>query len=249
MSVRHSPLPRLEEWQRKLVESHKRYAISLANPYRPRWGDDAISTAYIGLVEAAARFDRSKDRAFTTYSIWWIRACLLELTMKDRGPVRIGKRRDDRIIYFGMARARRAVGDSAQDIANYLSEKHGLEIKTKDVERMKSRILGGDVEIDADTSTRTKDAKAALIYPDNPERQYEGEEGKHHIRGLLKILPERQQEIIRRRWMTDDPETFEEIGKDFGVSRERIRQLEVKAFERMKKECCRLGLESSLLET
>ncbi len=207
----------------RMVQAHLGLVIRIAMEFRHSGPsmEDLIQEGNLGLTIAARRFDPSRETRLATYATYWIRACMLEHVVRSHGPVRIGTTRSQRKIFFGLGRARRKL------------EREGEH---------------------ADAETLAE-ALGALIAEDapNPEDMVAGHEEddsrKMRLFEGLKVLDPRERAIIKARHMRQRPATLASLGKKFGISRERVRQLELRAKSKLRSFCGVRGGEPAALET
>lgn len=220
----------------RLVAAHLGLVIKIALEFRHSGPamEDLIQEGNLGLTIAARRFDPDRATRLATYATYWIRACMLEHVVRSHGPVRIGTTRSQRKIFFGLGRARRKLeGEGAVADSEHLAAALGVE--REDVESMTARLTGRDVSLDAPRSFDDRRPVAASLCEDhpNPEELVSGLEEDDQRRSMmyegLKVLDSRERAIIRARHMRQRPATLAYLGKKFGISRERVRQLELRA--------------------
>src|SRR4051794_17698669 len=228
----------------RLVAAHLGLVIRIALEFR-HWGpsmEALIQEGTLGLTIAARRFDPTRATRLATYATYWIRACMLEHVVRSHGPVRIGTTRSQRKIFFGLGRARRKLereGETAD--ASMLASALGVE--REDIESMTPRLTGHDVSLDAPRATDDRRELGALIAEDapNPEDVVAGVEEddsrKTRLFEGLKVLDPRERAIIKARHMRQRPATLASLGKKFGISRERVRQLELRAKAKLRVFC------------
>jgi len=228
----------------RLVQTHLGLVIRIAMEFRHSGPsmEDLIQEGNLGLTIAARRFDPTRETRLATYATYWIRACMLEHVVRSHGPVRIGTTRSQRKIFFGLGRARRKLereGESAD--AESLASALGVE--RSDIESMTPRLTGHDVSLDAPRATDDRREVGALIAEDspNPEDMVAGVEEedsrKCRLNEGLKVLDARERAIIKARHMRQRPATLASLGKKFGISRERVRQLELRAKAKLRIFC------------
>jgi RNA polymerase sigma-32 factor len=228
----------------RLVQTHLGLVIRIAMEFRHSGPsmEDLIQEGNLGLTIAARRFDPTRQTRLATYATYWIRACMLEHVVRSHGPVRIGTTRSQRKIFFGLGRARRKLereGESAD--AESLASALGVE--RSDIESMTPRLTGHDVSLDAPRATDDRREVGALIAEDspNPEDMVAGVEEedsrKCRLNEGLKVLDSRERAIIKARHMRQRPATLASLGKKFGISRERVRQLELRAKAKLRIFC------------
>ncbi|MBI4512436.1 MAG: sigma-70 family RNA polymerase sigma factor [Deltaproteobacteria bacterium] len=220
----------------RLVSAHMGLVIRIALEFRHSGPpmEDLIQEGNLGLTIAARRFDPNRRTRLATYATYWIRACMLEHVVRSHGPVRIGTTRSQRKIFFGLGRARRKLeceGETAD--AEHLASVLGVE--QGDIEAMTPRLTGRDISLDAPRGFDDRRPMAASLAEDamTPEEMIAGIQEDDHRRAQvyegLKVLDPRERAIIRARHMRQRPATLACLGKKFGISRERVRQLELRA--------------------
>jgi RNA polymerase sigma-32 factor len=220
----------------RLVAAHLGLVIKIALEFRHSGPsmEDLIQEGNLGLTIAARRFDPDRATRLATYATYWIRACMLEHVVRSHGPVRIGTTRSQRKIFFGLGRARRKL-ESEGEVADAEHLASELGVEREDVESMTARLTGRDVSLDAPRSYDDRRPLAASLCEElpNPEEMIAGMEEDTQRRSMmydgLKVLDSRERAIIRARHMRQRPATLAFLGKKFGISRERVRQLELRA--------------------
>jgi RNA polymerase sigma-32 factor len=228
----------------RLVEAHLGLVIRIAMEFRHSGPamEDLIQEGNLGLTIAARRFDPNRATRLATYATYWIRACMLEHVVRSHGPVRIGTTRSQRKIFFGLGRARRKL-ERDGTAANCESLATELGVLEEDVEAMQPRLTGRDVSLDAPRGFDDRRSVGATLAEDlpTPEDQVAGTE-EDDFRKItlfegLKVLDPRERAIIRARHMRQRPATLASLGKKFGISRERVRQLELRAKSKLRAYC------------
>jgi RNA polymerase sigma-32 factor len=230
----------------RLVEAHLGLVIRIAMEFRHSGPamEDLIQEGNLGLTIAARRFDPGRATRLATYATYWIRACMLEHVVRSHGPVRIGTTRSQRKIFFGLGRARRKL-ERDGNAANCESLATELGVQEEDVEAMQPRLTGRDVSLDAPRGFDDRRSVGATLAEDlpTPEDQVAGcEEDDFRKITLfegLKVLDPRERAIIRARHMRQRPATLASLGKKFGISRERVRQLELRAKSKLRAYCAK----------
>ena len=228
----------------RLVQTHLGLVIRIAMEFRHSGPsmEDLIQEGNLGLTIAARRFDPTRQTRLATYATYWIRACMLEHVVRSHGPVRIGTTRSQRKIFFGLGRARRKLEREGEH-ADSESLASALGVDRSDIESMTPRLTGHDVSLDAPRATDDRREVGALIAEDapNPEDVVAGVEEedsrKTRLNEGLKVLDPRERAIIRARHMRQRPATLASLGKKFGISRERVRQLELRAKAKLRVFC------------
>lgn len=239
----------------RLVEAHLGLVIRIAMEFRHSGPamEDLIQEGNLGLTIAARRFDPNRATRLATYATYWIRACMLEHVVRSHGPVRIGTTRSQRKIFFGLGRARRKLerDGSAADCQSLATE---LGVLEEDVESMTPRLTGRDISLDAPRGFDDRRSFGVTLADEGPtpEDVVAGhqEDGLHRgalVEGL-KVLDPRERAIIRARHLRQRPATLAALGKKFGISRERVRQLELRAKAKLRDYCGYVGQSSVELD-
>ena len=229
----------------KLTTSHLRLAAKVALSFR-HYGlslADLISEANIGLMQAIKRFDPDKGFRLATYAIWWIKASISEFILKSWSLVKIGTVATQKRLFYNLHKIKSRLGlydetSLNDDMAEHISKMLG--VPKKDVIEMEQR-LGGDSSLNttlsSDTATDHQDMlvdPSASIEEDLGNREDMAVK-KRLLLQALETLSDREKTIVCQRFLTDEPVTLEELGNRFKISRERIRQIENKAFEKISK--------------
>jgi RNA polymerase sigma-32 factor len=230
----------------KLVTSHLRLVARIAMGYRG-YGlpiSEVISEGNIGLMQAVKRFDPDRGFRLATYAMWWIRASIQEFILRSWSLVKMGTTADQKKLFFGLRRAKSRIaalqeGDLRPEQVTLIAERLG--VSEQSVVEM-NRRLGGDTSLNAPVSRDGESIEWQDWLVDESTSQEENlvvsEEAQLRHKALidsLSVLNARERRIFEARRLADEPITLEELGKEFGVSRERIRQIEVHAFEKVQK--------------
>jgi RNA polymerase sigma-32 factor len=227
-----------------LIHAHLGLVIKIATEFRNSGPsmEDLIQEGHVGLTIAARRFDPTKATRLATYATYWIRACMMEYVVRSHGPVRIGTTRSQRKIFFGLGRARRRLErEGATVSADQLARILG--VPADDVEHMATRLSGHDVSLDAPRSTDDERRQSNLLASDGPSQEdlyadgQEEDSRKALLNEALKQLDPRERAILKARHMSARPITLGALGKRFGISRERVRQLELRAVAKLRTYC------------
>ncbi len=228
----------------KLVMSNMRAVIKISSEFANQHVPfaDLIQEGTMGLLKAVDRYDPERGTRFLSYAAWWIRAYIRDYLLRTRSLVRLGTTQRQRTVYSRLGKARAAVereGLRGEAKMQRLEELIGVDRET--IVSMAGRLGGYDVSLDQPVGGEEDSAPRANFIPAdglNPEQELgEFEEdtvNRLNLRAAIETLPEREQLIIRRRHLAEDPETLQEVGASLGISRERVRQLEVRALRRMK---------------
>jgi RNA polymerase sigma-32 factor len=229
----------------KLVTSHLRLVTRIAMGYRG-YGlpiGEVISEGNVGLMQAVKRFEPDKGFRLATYAMWWIRASIQEYILRSWSLVKMGTTAAQKKLFFNLRRMKGQIkaledGDLRPDQVKQIATKLG--VPEDDVISM-NRRLGGDASLNA--SVRAADAESGewqdwLVddTPNQEERLGEAEElnrRRSYLASAMATLNEREKQIFEARRLAEEPATLEDLSAKFGVSRERIRQIEVRAFEKV----------------
>jgi RNA polymerase sigma-32 factor len=240
----------------QLVTSHLRLVAKIAMGYKG-YGlpiTDIISEGNIGLMQAAQKFDPEKGFRLTTYAMWWIKAAMQEYILRSWSLVKIGTTAVQKKLFFNLRSAKNRIqayeeGDLKQENLEKISNQ--LNVPEKEVINMNRRLSGGDPSLNASIKTDGEQTGEWQDWlesdePNQEETYSEREEEnlrKEMINESLKVLNERELDIIQTRKLSDTPTTLEDLSEKYNISRERIRQIEVRALEKVKE-----ALEQSMSE-
>jgi RNA polymerase sigma-32 factor len=230
----------------QLVTSHLRLAAKIAMGYRG-YGlpiSEMISEGNVGLMQALNRFEPEKGFRFATYAMWWIRACIQDYILRSWSLVKIGTTTNQKRLFFKLRSAKSKIaalesGDLHPDQVASIAQ--SLDVTDQDVVDM-NRRLGGDKSINApihdngDTNEwqdylvdQSPSPEAIVVEQDETERR------RKALIAAIDVLDSRERSIFEARLLADEPPTLEELSEKFKVSRERIRQIEARAFEKVRK--------------
>ena len=240
----------------QLVTSHLRLVAKIAMGYKG-YGlpiTDIISEGNIGLMQAAQKFDPEKGFRLTTYAMWWIKAAMQEYILRSWSLVKIGTTAVQKKLFFNLRSAKNRIqayeeGDLKQENLEKISNQ--LNVPEKEVINMNRRLSGGDPSLNASIKTDGEQTGEWQDWlesdePNQEETYSEREEEnlrKEMINESLQLLNERELDIIQTRKLSDTPTTLEDLSEKYNISRERIRQIEVRALEKVKE-----ALEQSMSE-
>lgn len=229
----------------KLVASHLRMVVSVAYDFK-NYGipvGDLIASGNMGLMQALQKFDPDKGFRFSTYAMFWIRAEIYETILNNWSIVKIGTSANQKRVFFNLARAKRALGimdnnlsdDQTKQIADYLN------VPENDVKRMATRVGARDLSLNApahndedahDVLSNLADNRDSI--EDTLERLEFKRRGYELLRKHLANLPERDREILAARRLSDPVATLESLSQKYGISRERVRQIEERAYNKLR---------------
>ncbi len=241
----------------KLVTSHLRLVARIAMGYRG-YGlpiGEVISEGNVGLMQAVKRFEPDKGFRLATYAMWWIRASIQEYILRSWSLVKMGTTAAQKKLFFNLRRAKSQLqaleeGDLKPENVKKIATKLG--VPEEDVISM-NRRLGGDASLNAPVRADSESGEwQDWLVDDTPtqeDRLVESEElsrRKSYLTNAMSVLNDRERQIFEARRLREDPATLEDLSSEFGVSRERIRQIEVRAFEKLQKAMQRIAGERLL---
>ena len=213
----------------KLVTSHLRLVAKIAMGYRG-YGlpvNELISEGNIGLMQAVKKFDPEKGFRLATYAMWWIKAAIQEYVLRSWSLVKMGTTSAQKQLFFNLKKIKQQIaphqdGDLKDEQVNEISKKLG--VKSDEVVNMNRRMMGQEKSLNEDLDQELFVAQ-----------KQEMDEKKTLLHRSIKILTDREREILQDRKLSNEPKTLEELSKKYKISRERIRQIETKAFEKLQK--------------
>jgi len=231
----------------KLVSSHLRLVVKMAAGFKG-YGlpvSDLIQEGTLGLMDAAKKFDPEKGVRFSTYARWWILASIQDYVMRNSSIVKIGTTPAQKSLFFNLRRLRAKISNN---LVGPMSDEDRLEIARilgvpkASVERMEALLSGYDASLNSTIGSDESDGSELQEFLEddrpNPEENiaYQSHQTSRRnvIAKAMAALDERERQIIKHRFLEENKPTLEEIGHDFGVSKERIRQIESRALEKLK---------------
>ena len=246
----------------KMVTSHLRLAAKIAMGYRGYGLPQAevISEANVGLMQAVKKFDPEKGFRLATYAMWWIRASIQEYVLRSWSMVKLGTTSAQKKLFFNLRKAKARIGaleegdlrpESVKQIAN------DLGVTEEEVISMNRRMSGGDASLNA---TVGSEGEGTMQWQDWLEDEDADQAGDYEARDelqarrallaeALSVLNDREKDILTQRRLAEKPKTLEDLSGEYGVSRERIRQIEVRAFEKLQKKMRELARDKGMLAT
>ena len=232
----------------RLVTSHLRLAAKIALGYRG-YGlpiNEVVSEANVGLMQAVKRFDPDKGFRLATYAMWWIKASIQEYILRSWSLVKMGTTSAQKKLFFNLRKAKNRIGvmeDGELHPDNVKSIAENLNVSQDEVISMNRRMGGGDASLNVLVNTNNEgtlewqdwiedeDSDHAAKFADKQEL----DSRRVLLKSALTSLNQRECEILTKRKLIDDPLTLEDLSNEYNVSRERIRQIEVRAFEKLQK--------------
>jgi RNA polymerase sigma-32 factor len=229
----------------ELVMAYMRLVISTAAKFR-NYGlpmGDLVQEGATGLMQAAARFEPEREVRFSTYAAWWIRSAMQDYILRNWSVVRTGTTAAQKALFFNLRRLRAKIGDGSggplddQGRAFIASE---LSVNVDEVEAMEMRLAGVDQSLNATISPTGEDEWQDFLADERPTPEEtvmfarDNRTRSIWLAQALAELTDREQTIIKERRLRDDARTLEELGRDLGISKERVRQIEHRALEKLK---------------
>ena len=230
----------------KLVTSHLRLVAKIAMGYRG-YGlpvNELISEGNIGLMQAVKKFDPDRGFRLATYAMWWIRAAVQEYVLKSWSLVKMGTTTAQKKLFFNLKKLKNQIapnqeGDLRDEHVREISER--LDVNSHEVVNMNRRLMGHEKSLNDPIKAGETDEWQDWLVDDRLDQELimsqkqEFDDKKELLYGAMNILNDREKEILEARRLTDNPKTLEELSQQYKISRERIRQIETKAFEKLQK--------------
>jgi RNA polymerase sigma-32 factor len=225
----------------KLIVSNLRFVVKIAHEYR-NYGfklSDLIQEGNIGLIHAVKKFDPYKGYRLISYAVWWIRAYIQNYLMKSWSIVKIGTTQAQRKLFFKLNQTRKELESMSKKNPEFSEIATSLGVKNSEVEEMDLRMGSRDVSLNEIINDESSDSHIDFLAYEGDDQEVSliKEEEKslvqRDIAGALANLNERESYIILNRVMADDPQTLQEIGIKYNISRERARQIEKQALKKM----------------
>jgi len=242
----------------KLVTSHLRLVAKIAMGYRG-YGlpvNELISEGNLGLMQAVKKFDPEKGFRLATYAMWWIKAAIQEYVLRSWSLVKMGTTTAQKKLFFNLKKIKNQIapgqdGDLKDEQVDEISKR--LDVESYEVVNMNRRMMGQEKSLNAPIKSGETDEWQDWLVDDSLDQELiisqkqEYDDKKELLDSAMLILNEREKEIITARRLTEEPETLEELSKKYKISRERIRQIETKAFEKLQKSMINASKSKNLL--
>ena len=230
----------------KLVTSHLRLVAKIAMGYRG-YGlpvNELISEGNIGLMQAVKKFDPDKGFRLATYAMWWIKASIQEYVLRSWSLVKMGTTTAQKKLFFNLKKLKNQIapgqdGDLKDEQVNEISKR--LDVESHEVVNMNRRMMGQEKSLNDPIKSGETDEWQDWLVDDSLDQELivsqkqEYDDKKELLDSAMKILNDREKAIITARRLAEEPKTLEELSKKYNISRERIRQIETKAFEKLQK--------------
>ena len=229
-----------------LINAYGRLVIAGASKFK-HYGlpiGDLIQEGNVGLMQAAARFDPDREIRFSTYASWWIRSAMQDYVLRNWSIVRTGTTAAHKSLFFNMRRLRSKIDGASTDYGLTETGRHKIaeemNVRLADVEEMEKRMFGGDQSLNATIKHDTEEEWQTFLSDERPDPEdvvmgmKDAETRSEWLNTALKALTDREQTIIKERHLQYDTVTLEALGNELGISKERVRQLEQRAMEKLK---------------
>ena len=235
-----------QEAAAKMVNSHLRLVAKIAMGYRG-YGlplGEIISEGNVGLMQAVKRFEPEKGFRLATYAMWWIRASIQEYILRSWSLVKIGTTAAQKKLFFNLRRMKgeiKALEEGDLNKENLEKIATTLDVSEEEVINMNRRMSGPDSSLNAPLRADSEGEWQDWLVDDSDNQetiladQEEMNERRKMLLEAMEILNDRERKLLAARRLQEDPQTLEELSQEFGISRERVRQIEVRAFEKLQK--------------
>jgi len=242
----------------KLVTSHLRLVAKIAMGYRG-YGlpvNELISEGNIGLMQAVKKFDPERGFRLATYAMWWIKAAIQEYVLKSWSLVKMGTTTAQKKLFFNLKKLKNQIapnqeGDLRDEQVNEISKR--LNVESYEVVNMNRRLMGHEKSLNDPIKAGEKDEWQDWLVDDHLDQELvmsqkqEFDDKKELLYDAMTVLNEREKEILEARRLTENPKTLQELSQKYKISRERIRQIETKAFEKLQKNMINSSKSKNLL--
>ena len=242
----------------KLVTSHLRLVAKIAMGYRG-YGlpvSELISEGNLGLMQAVKKFDPDKGFRLATYAMWWIKAAIQEYVLRSWSLVKMGTTTAQKKLFFNLKKIKNQIapeqeGDLKDEQVKEISKR--LDVDSTEVVNMNRRMMGQEKSLNDPIKSGETDEWQDWLVDDSLDQELiisqkqEYDDKKELLKSAMEILNDREKEIINQRRLKENPTTLEELSKKYKISRERIRQIETKAFEKLQKSMISASKSKNLL--
>ena len=242
----------------KLVTSHLRLVAKIAMGYRG-YGlpvNELISEGNLGLMQAVKKFDPEKGFRLATYAMWWIKAAIQEYVLRSWSLVKMGTTTAQKKLFFNLKKIKNQIavgqeGDLRDEQVKEISKR--LDVESHEVINMNRRMMGQEKSLNDPIKSGETDEWQDWLVDESLDQELiisqkqEYDDKKELLNSAMKILNEREKEIIIARRLSEEPQTLEDLSKIYKISRERIRQIETKAFEKLQKSMINASKSKNLL--
>ena len=242
----------------KLVTSHLRLVAKIAMGYRG-YGlpvNELISEGNLGLMQAVKKFDPEKGFRLATYAMWWIKAAIQEYVLRSWSLVKMGTTTAQKKLFFNLKKIKNQIavgqeGDLRDEQVKEISKR--LDVESHEVVNMNRRMMGQEKSLNDPIKSGETDEWQDWLVDDSLDQELiisqkqEYDDRKELLNSAMKILNEREKKIITARRLSEEPQTLEDLSKKYKISRERIRQIETKAFEKLQKSMINASKSKNLL--
>ena len=230
----------------KIINSYLRLAVSYAKKYSS-YGlslDDLTHEGVLGIMHALDKFDTSKDFRLSTYASWWIRASIQDFILKNWSVVRTGSTASQKALFFNLKKIKQQINNVSREFMGQEEidkVSSMLNVKSLEVQNMESRLTGGDLHLNQKVDNESENDLMDLLQDErqNPEESYEDFNDKsvkrNYINAAIDSLNEREKTIINLRKFREKSITLDELGQKLKISKERVRQIETKALEKLRR--------------
>ena len=242
----------------KLVTSHLRLVAKIAMGYRG-YGlpvNELISEGNLGLMQAVKKFDPERGFRLATYAMWWIKAAIQEYVLRSWSLVKMGTTTAQKKLFFNLKKIKNQIasgqeGDLRDEQVQEISKR--LDVESHEVVNMNRRMMGQEKSLNDPIKNGEADEWQDWLVDDSLDQELivsqkqEYDDKKELLNSAMKILNQREKEIISARRLSEEPQTLDDLSKKYKVSRERIRQIETKAFEKLQKSMINASKSKNLL--